>query len=250
VANLLFHRNGSLLLRAITSDQYARIWNYEVAERLMGLESQGWSPAGVDIRAKASNESSESLDLYASDHDMFVFLCNPNLTVDERGSDGAVYKGLIVENSEVGASSLRVTYFLYREKCGNHIIWGARDVSEVNVRHVGNARYRWDRFAVQLRKYADESVSDIEAKIAKSQSRIIAATKDEVLNTLFGMRALGLSRKTLELGYDAVNVAQDGERNTQWAMVQGLTRYSQTIPYADKRTEIDKAAGKLMEMEF
>jgi hypothetical protein len=33
-------------------------------------------------------------------------------------------------------------------------------------------------------------------------------------------------------------------------MVQGLTRHSQTMQYADARTDIDRAAGKLMEVDF
>ena len=41
-AKVLFHQNGTLVCRAFTSDQYARIWNYDVAARLLGLEAQGW----------------------------------------------------------------------------------------------------------------------------------------------------------------------------------------------------------------
>ena len=44
-ASLLFHSNGSLLLRAITTDKYSRIWNYEVCARLLELEARGWTPA-------------------------------------------------------------------------------------------------------------------------------------------------------------------------------------------------------------
>src|SRR5882757_5166379 len=103
-ANLLFHENGSLLLRSLTTDKYARIWNWEITERLLDLEARlGWKPAGVDIRGK-SEDAAENFDLYASDRDMFAFLCNTDLTVDERNSDGAVYKGIIVSNSEVGAA--------------------------------------------------------------------------------------------------------------------------------------------------
>ena len=40
--NLLFHLNGGYILRALTSDRYERIWNHEVAERLLDLQSQGW----------------------------------------------------------------------------------------------------------------------------------------------------------------------------------------------------------------
>jgi hypothetical protein len=245
-ANLMFHQNGGLVLRSLLTDDYSRIWNYEIVERLQALEAQGWEPARPDIRVSMGDFPA----LYASDHDMFAFVRNSHLTVDERGSDGAIYKGVIVENSEVGASALKLTRFLYREMCGNHIIWGASKVLEISVRHVGDARYRWNGYFAAVRRYADESVSDLEAKIAESKVKLIGTTKDEVLDALFGKRINGLSRLTLEKGYDAVIPAQDGPANSQWGIVQGLTRYSQTIPYADKRTEIDRAAGKVLEATF
>jgi hypothetical protein len=245
LASLLFHKNGGLLLRAITTDSYARIWNYEVAERLMDLEGSGWKPATPDIR-----KIDDKLPLYASDHDMFVFLSNRNVTVSEAGSSGAVYRGVIVENSEVGASALKLTRFLYREMCGNHIIWGASNVMEISVRHVGEARQKWNHYAMQMRRYAESSASDDEAKIASAKRAIIGGTKEDVLDALFGKRSLGLSRKAIESGYDACIEAQDGSPKTQWGIVQGLTRYSQTIPYADKRTSVDVAAGKIMDLVF
>lgn len=244
-ASLLFHQNGNLLLRAITTDAYTRIWNYEVAGRLLDLERDGWQPAKPDIR-----EIDDRKPLYASDHDMFAFLSNRNVTVDEAGSSGAVYKGVIVENSEVGASALKLTRFLYREMCGNHIIWGASNVVDISVRHVGQARQKWGVYAGLLRRYAEESTSDLEAKIAHSKEVILGNTKDEVLDALFGKRTIGLSRKVLEAGYDATIESQDGSPKTQWGIVQGLTRHSQTIPYADQRTTIDKAAGRIMEVVF
>lgn len=245
MANLLFHRNGSLLLRALTTDAYTRIWNYEVAERLLELQAQGWAPAQPDIRV-----IDDRLPLYASDHDMFAFLSNANVTVKEQGTDSPMYRGVIVENSEVGASALKLTRFLYREMCGNHIIWGASDVVDISVRHVGSARQRWGVYAAKIRQYAESSVSNEQAKIAASKSKVIGASKIEVLDALFGKRAIGLSRKVIESGYDAVIEAQDGPANTQWGIVQGLTRYSQTIPFADKRTDVDRAAGRIMEATF
>jgi hypothetical protein len=174
----MFHSNGGLLLRSIMTDQYARIWNHEIAARLLEMQPQGWEPAMPDIRQSKGDFPA----LYASDHDMFAFLRNSRLTVSEKGSDGAVYKGVIVENSEVGASALKLTRFLYREMCGNHIVWGASKVLEISVRHVGSARSRWAGYFAQLRRYADESVSDLEAKIAASREKVIGATKEEVLD--------------------------------------------------------------------
>lgn len=37
-AQMLFHgRNGSLVLRAATSDRYERIWNWEVLDKMLCL---------------------------------------------------------------------------------------------------------------------------------------------------------------------------------------------------------------------
>ena len=244
-ANLLLHKNGGLLLRSIMTDRYARIWNHEIATRLMMFETMGWDLARPDIRKEAGDFPS----CYASDHDMFVFMRNKNLTIKEAGG-GAVYRGVMVWNSEVGGSILGMMKFLYREMCGNHIIWGASDVQEIRVKHVGDARNKWSLYMAELKKYANESASEEEAKIKATKRMVLGKTKEEVLDFLFGKRALQTSYKTLEAGYKAVIEDQDGNPNTQWGIVQGLTRYSQTIPYADERTKVDKVAGRIMEAEF
>lgn len=238
--NLLFHNNGSLLLRALTSERYERIWNWEITDRLLDLQSQGWEPARPDIRIQDAR-----LPLYASDHDLFAFIRSADRVVKEGA--GYLQRGLIVENSEVGASKLRLTRFLYREMCGNHIIWGAEGVTEIALRHVGNIRDRFGSWETEIRKYLDASVSEDEAKIETARTRTIAGTKDAVLDALFGKR-LGLTRKALSGGYDAVQPDQDGDPRSVWGMVQGLTRYSQTLPYADERTTIDRSAGKLIDL--
>lgn len=272
-ANLLFHSNGHLLLRAFTSDEYTRIWNWEIAERLLELERQGWTPARPDKRFDGGDPticqvcngagktngadcqyckgSGKALPaLYASDHDMFAFVRNNNAVIREPGNPDGLQRGVIVQNSEVGASALKLTRFLYREMCGNHIIWGASKVCEIKVRHIGNARYRWMGYHAELRRYLDQSAAADEQRIAAARTVKIGDTKDEVLDKLFGMRSLGLSRKVLDAGYAAALPSQDGDPKTVWGMVNGLTRHSQTVPYADQRTAIDTAAGKLMEANF
>lgn len=245
-AQLLFHMNGSLLLRAITSDKYSRIWNHEVADRLLDMAARGWEPAIPDMNAFNGAEPS----LYASDHDMFVFLRSANTTINEPGSDRPIWRGVIVENSEVGAGALKFTRFMYRAMCGNHIIWGASKVMEVSFRHVGSVQERWGAFQTTVRSWSDASESEERGIIERAQSRMIAATKDEVLDALFGKPQLKLSRKTLEAGYDAVKQDQDGDPRTVWGIVQGLTRHSQTLPFADTRTELDRAAGKILTIDF
>lgn len=246
VVNLLFHLNGGFILRALTSNKYERIWNHEVAERLLDLESQGWQPARPDFGGLDDNDP-RTFSLYASDHDLFAFLRFPNRTINEPGNPDGLQRGLLIENSEVGAGALILTDFLYRVMCGNHIIWGASDVVQKRVIHVGNARDRFSLWKADIERYLDESTSDIEAKIARAKSKLIAATKDEVLDALFGKRSIGLSRKQLEAGYDATQPDVDGDPRSPWGIAQGLTRFSQTQPFGDKRTDIDRAAGRLLD---
>lgn len=269
-AQLMFHRNGSLLLRAVTSDQYRRIWNSEIAERLVGMQQFGWQPAkptthwgsesvGKCIMCSGTGNDGKCMycagtgeeypALYASDHDMFAFLYNLQYVVREPGNSDGLKRGIIVENSEVGASALRFTKFLFREMCGNHIIWGASKVMEISLRHVGDVRERFETYQLELKKYAESSASDDEAVISRARTKVLGKTKEEVLDLLFGKR-LQLSRKQLEAGYDAVKPEQDGDPNTVWGVVQGITRHSQTVPFADERTAMDRAAGKIMEIAF
>lgn len=273
-AKLLFHTNGSLLLRAITSGQYSRIWNYEIAERLLDMQANGWEPArptmawGADpticILCGGSGLAHEAKDgdtrcvqcsgtgkaqpsLYASDHDLFAFVINKQSHIEDPENHTPLYRGMIWENSEVGASKLRGTRFYFAQICGNHIIWGAKNVVEIALRHVGDVRERYGAFAVQMKQYADESASEDQAKLKALRYKLIASTKEDVLDQLFGKRAVGLSMRTLDAGYEAVR-PEDGDARTAWGIAQGLTRFSQTIPYADKRMEVDRAAGRILSM--
>jgi hypothetical protein len=245
-ANLLFHKNGSLLLRAFTSDKYERIWNFEVAERLLHLQTLGWTPAVPTIRTGGNDQPA----LYASDHDMFAFLNNKSTAIKEPGNPEGLFRGVMVENSEVGAAALKLTKFLFRAICGNFIVWGAQNVVEISVRHVGNARQKWQRYDAEIRRYAESSALADEQKIADAQTVQIGNSKEQVLDKLFRMRSLGLSRKTMDAAYDGAQTAVDGDPRTVWGMVNALTRHSQEQPYADARVVIDRAAGKLMEVNF
>lgn len=244
-AQLLFHANGGLVLRAATSDTYSRVWNYEVVARLQQAAATfDLVPARSTFR---SFDPDEMPALYASDHDLFAFVMSRERSItDPMGQ--ALYRGVIVVNSEVGAASLKILGFMFREICGNHIIWGAKELTEVRLRHIGNVRERWNTATVEIRKYLDHAGSFDETQLQRSATLQLGGTKEEVLDALFAKRAtLNLSRKTLDAGYTAVQPDVDGDPRTAYGMVQGLTRHSQTIPYADERQVIDRAASKLLD---
>lgn len=242
-ANILFHNgDGSpLLARAITSDRYSRIWNHEILERLLDLP-ECWQPA--------PGTTDGSRGLYASDHDMFAFMVDSNRRVFESDPNGGLSRGFFVENSEVGASALHLMTFLYRYVCGNHIVWGAEKVTELSMRHIGQAHELFGgRMVAELRHYSESSASDLEAKIRSAQRFELGASKEKVLDFVFEKRIL--SRIKAEDAYDAAEAnPSDGNPRSAWGFAQGITRIAQQAIYADRRLDMDKAATKIIEMAF
>lgn len=260
-ASMMFHENGSLLCRAITSDKYSRIWNAEITGRLLSLD--GWivPPAYAhagDPRARPATAADcgshtriqpgdmiGPAGLYASAHDMFAFLIHPDRTV--KAGERELFRGVMVWNSEVGASSLGALRFALDVVCGNHICWGAANVQEFKLRHIGAVGSRFDReFVAELKEYADESTTELDAVIKRAMSVRIAGDKEAVIDALFGK--VNLSRKALSAGFDrAAAVSAYGDPRSPWGMVGGLTELSQETAYADERTAMDRAAGKLLQ---
>lgn len=272
---LLFHTNGSLLVRALTSEKYTRIWNSDITKRLLRLPEMGWQvpPARPALSDQKGTRPATEADvlrgegfglsvrigdpiapagLYASDHDMFAFMVNDARRISEPGNPDGLARGFMVGNSEVGASSFWMLRFLYRNVCGNHIVWDAKQVSELKVRHIGAADDRaFNEITVQLKKYADDSASDDEARIKRASEFVLGATKDDVLDRLFGMKSLRVGRATLNAAYDLTEKVEVGiNPRSAWGMAQGLTRLSQESPFADERVEADKAAGKVLSIAF
>lgn len=243
-AQLLFHQNGGLLLRAATSEKYSRIWNYEVIERLQEVSARnGLVPARATIRANAFG-TPEDRALFASDHDMFAFLMSGDrMVLDPVGKE--LYRGIICTNSEVGAGALKIMAFYFRDVCGNFIIWGAEQIAEIRLVHKGDIRKGWQNAQVSVRKYLDGAAT-LESAQFEELTRVIAGTKDEVIDKVFGLRINELSRKTISEGYDSVRADEDGQPNTVWGLAQGITRLSQREAFADERNKLDRGAGKLI----
>jgi hypothetical protein len=249
--NILTHKNGSLLVRALTSDKYARIWNYEVLSRMLPLEAEGWT-CPTPFRKSIDEASNPDPTVYVSDHDMFAFLVREDFRIAEPGNPDGLARGFFVENSEVGASALRVTTFLYRYMCCNHIVWGAKDVSELAVRHIGRARGNLSTMFIGLTRYLNESASDLEAKIRDAKTRLIDADKDKVLDAIFRNLRGQVSRGTLEASQTLAeqHSLTDGDPRSFWGMAQGMTRHSQTLKFADARVAVDQAAASVIDMAF
>lgn len=282
-ANLLFHKNGSLVTRAITSESYDRVWNYEICHRIQSqFVENGWrvppalpareGQAGARLATEADilpNQKDFGLavkagdliapaGLYASDHDMFAFLVDQSEPI----WDGTKFmnRGAFIQNSEVGDCSLRFKLFTYDNVCGNHIVWDVGDVTEISVRHVKGARSDGNTLRNAFAKWRVTasklpSAKSMEEGIKTAQSKELGATKEEVLDAVFAFgrikRLQLLNRDTLEAAYIiAENTPRYGSPRSVWGIVNGLTEHSQTSAFTDDRTALDTQAGKVMQMAF
>lgn len=269
--NLLIHKNGGFVARAVTSDRYARIWNFEVLHRLIAVQDAnpnwrvpparparpgqtGTRPAtesdvltiggggGVSVRV---GDLIAPAGIYCSDHDMFVLLINEHNRIED-GSPGGLSRGVMISNSEVGAAVFRIVTFLFRHVCGNHIIWDASNVQEIKVKHIGHAPERaWRSVARDLVEYANEPASDTEAAIHQAQRYELADSKSGVIDLLYGKG--WLSRKQADAAYMLAESNNENPRSA-WGFVQGLTRLSQMTPYMDERTQLDYVARPILKM--
>lgn len=270
---VLLHQNGGYFARAILSDKYTRIWNHEIVRRLFDLP-EGWRvpparPALPDQPGARAATAADILDdrtgggglsinigdmiapagLYASFEDMFVFMVNEQRRLKDGTADG-LSRGFFLTNSEVGKAAFKISTFYYRHVCGNHIVWDASGLREIRIRHIGTADSRSTReLQLELRRYSDASVSDEEAKIASARTFQLAADKDQVIDLVF-RRGL-LSRRRAEEAFDlAERHNSTDDPKTAWGFAQGVTELSQTLAYADQRAEMDRTAGKIIEMAF
>lgn len=280
-ANLLFRQeDGAFVLQAALSESYQRIWNYEVGQRLMELESQGWRvpparPAGsgdqartriateADVLANRSSglsvqvgDSISPAGVYASDRDMFVFLVNESKTVDD-GTGSGLSRFLMLWNSEVGNKSFGGMGGYYKSVCGNHIVWDATDVMEFRIRHTGKARSRaWQQLHMDVRQYSNQTVQGTELKIKQARSYELGSDKDSVIEKVLGFarkKRIDITKVNLESAYDAAERHEDWYNcppTTVYGVVNGLTEVSQRSSHASDRAKMDRAAGKIMAMAF
>jgi hypothetical protein len=246
-------------LRAMTSDKYTRVWNDEVAEALVALRERApsWqfpepfrTVGGTKANAWGKADGKQIPIAFASDHDMFVFLCDYEHGIDVGGS--VLARGFFVENSEVGDASFKVTMFLFDFVCSNILVWGARNVAEIKFKHVGAVRDRVlardSKVLKAINDYSNLRASEQTSQILNAQNVLIGKDDAEVLSTLFGRKSLQLAKGDIQAAQLVANTTpRYGNPRSVWAIVNGLTEVSQRTTYTDQRIKLDRAAGSLLE---
>jgi hypothetical protein len=244
---LLYQNGGMGELRAVTGPNYGRIWNATITRSLVQRFGDGltgtWKVPGEFGKRVAITKANTTL--YASDRDMFVFLADEDhrITVPNRrnGESGTLARGFFVWNSEVGAATFGIATFLFDYVCMNRIIWGATEYAEVRIRHTSGAPDRWiEEVSPAITAYANASTHRIDAAIKAARLARIEDI-DEFLSKRF-TRAQVSSIKAAHMADEQRPI------ETLWDAATGITAYARGIEYQDQRVQLEREAGKVLDL--
>lgn len=235
-----------ITLRAATGPNYGRIWNDDICRALVNRFGDGVSgefriPGEFGVQGQPITK--QNTTIYGSDRDMWVFLADETnrITVDNRrnGRSGSLARGFFVWNSEVGAMSYGVAFFLFDYMCGNHIVWGAQEYKEVKGRHSSGAPHRW------LEQVTPAIESFIHAKEGTVGDVIAAAQKKRVddLDAFLKTRFTNAQSEAIKLAHDA---DEGRPMASLWDVATGITAYARGVPHMNERVTIEREAGKVL----
>lgn len=258
-------------IRACTSDSYGRCWDaelYSAVQKQLTDQDPAWQ--------LPPTWTGESAGAYRGDRDSFLVLVNggsivtdptlrgggiapsfaalPNTNSSNPGGgpvDG-MFRGILIRNSEVGASSVVIEQILFRYICGNHMLWGAVIDQSFRRRHVGFRRRHVGSHVTRdvVREisriayaWARQSPGRDEAIIKGLIEHEIAHTKEAVIDEL---RKAGATKEQAEDSYKLCEMKEAVSPRSFWGAAQGLTRLSQAETHQDDRYLLDQLAAKLL----
>jgi hypothetical protein len=243
-------------LRSLQTTKYARVWDRALARKLESFieRNAGWGPA--EAFRKANGDASfkgwgEKKDLplaFVGEEGFFAFCVNYDRPVDIGGT--TLVPGFFLRNSETGTGAIEAVFFFLDFVCCNMIVWGAKNVRTVKIRHVGDAERRalddYGDVQNELRAQAEGSSLDKVESIRRAQRVLVANTKEDVIDKLF--RGFDVSKRTVEAAYEvAEQTPRYGDPRSVWGIVNGLTEVSQKESYGSDRVAADRVAGKVLE---
>lgn len=233
------------VVRCVTTEAYSRFWDADLYAPIIGElgDRSGF--------VTPPTWSGEPAGAYRGDRDSFLIMVNggsivedPSLRNGPAGGD-AMYRGIMVRNSEVGAASLVIEQILFRFICGNHMLWGAMVDRSYRRRHVGRKLTRETIMELNRIAYSwgHASAARDQAIITSLIDHELAKTKDEVIAAL---RNLGATEQQAIDAYRTTEATEAASPRSFWGIAQGLTRVSQTSGYQDERYAIDKIAAAVL----
>lgn len=250
---------GATELYAATGPDYGRIPDYEVVEAVRQVAGTGrgerrWKIPGVlDWRTNLYDPeapvTTDSTTLYASDRDVFMFLVDDRNPIEvgklKTGEPDLMFRGFYIQNSEMGARSLKLAAFYLRAVCMNRNLWGVEDFEEIKINHTRLAPDRWLQQCVPaLNAYANGSQQKLIAGVAAAKEAKVAADHDAALDFLSQRKFSSAKAKAI---LDVGEKEEGHAPRSAWDMAQAITAYARGVPNNDDRLTIELEAKKVLD---
>lgn len=250
---------GADELYAATGPDYGRIPDHQVVEAVRQVAGSGrgerrwkipgvldWSTSMYDPEASVTKDSTT---LYASDRDVFMFLVDDRNPVEvgktAKGDPDLMFRGFYVQNSEVGARSLKLAAFYLRAVCMNRNLWGVEGFEDMTIRHTRLAPDRWLQQAQPaLRSYAEGSSAKLVDGVAKAKAAKLADDDDAALAFLKGRNFSNAAARSI---METSLREEDRPVRSAWDMAQAMTAYARALPNTDDRLGVEIEAKRVLD---
>lgn len=256
-------QNGTdMTIRGITSQRYGRIYDHEVVKAVQNIAGDGtgdtrwkipgtinWNSEFGIVHNPNVDITKENTTLYASDRDVFMFLCDDRNPIEvgklPNGNPDLMFRGFYVWNSEVGSRTFGFASMYLRGVCQNRCLWGVEGFSQIKFKHTKSAP---DRFALEvgpkLAEFGDQSTTKLRLAVDEAKSRVVAKTDEE--RETFLMK-LGFSAKQAEAIVSNAEIEECKKPESLWDMSQAVSAIARQKTYQDQRVGLESIAGRILE---
>lgn len=232
--------------RALLSDKYKRLDNYEIASAVLPILQ----------RLDAKIESCEITERH-----LYIKAVSLRLRGDV-GVNDAVQGGIVIRNSEVGSGALSLQFMIYRLRCLNGMVM-ADDFGGMRRSHLGRAIQ--SDGAITFLQYSDATTQALDRafwmQIGEAAETILSpdhfqnavqvfakSKEDRVTgDPVAAVRKLGNTLRLSDNETTGVlrHLIEGGDLN-RFGLVNAVTRYSQDVESYDRASELEAAGGKVL----
>lgn len=233
-------------VRAVLSDRYRRLDNFDLAENVLPILQQ------------LEGARFESVEL--TDTKMYLKVVTPRVEYEIAPGD-VVQAGIVISNSEVGCGTLSVQPLVFRLVCRNGLIAPDRALRKTHVGRTLNkdddpvSVFRDDTLAaddkaffLKVRDVVQAAVSEatfrqVAQKMQKARDIRLTGDPVKAVEVLANRYTLNESERAGVLRHLIV----EGDLSA-YGLVNAVTHFSQGVEDYDRATEFEALGGKLIDL--
>ncbi len=233
------------IARAFLSERYRPLDNVDLINELVPLINQ----KGANVR---------SCEL--TDSHLYLHASFPEIEREITKGD-VVRSGILIRNSEVGLSSLKVQPWIERLKCLNGMVVADSGVRKYHVgKNLSNGDLAYELMSDETKLKTDKAfwsqVKDVVKStidVAKFESIVDSYAKKAEIEVATPARAVEVTSNLFSLtadeGKTMLQHLCEGGDYTQWGVANSITRMAHDESSYDRAVELEEVGGNVMELD-